>query len=86
MPVSRRLTRWTSIQTPVPLLLAHSTTALVMPAAPRSCIPTTASLCSASRQASMSSFSRKGLPTWTVGRWSAPVSYTHLTLPTNREV
>ena len=42
-----------------------------MPAAPMSCIPTTASVAASSRVASSNSFSVKGSPTCTLGRSSA---------------
>ena len=53
---------------PVPPLLAISKEEQVRPAAPMSWIPTTASVCINSRQASIRHFSVKGSPTWTVGR------------------
>jgi hypothetical protein len=56
---------------PTPPRLAHSTVELVNPAAPRSCMATTSSPSRSSRQASRSSFSRKGLPTWITPRWEA---------------
>ena len=71
IPVSRRETRATSISIPLPPLLAHSTVEEVNPAAPRSCIATSQGASSTSRQASISSFSRKGSPTWTTPRWEA---------------
>ena len=52
---------------PEPALAADSTIALVNPAAPKSCIPTKNSLVETSIQASINTFSKKGLPTWTVG-------------------
>ena len=70
MPASRRGTRDTSTSMPLPPFAAASTLALVSPAAPRSCIPTYRSVAASSRHASMSDFSRKGLPTCTVGRSS----------------
>ena len=70
MPVSLLGTSDTSISMPRPALDAASTLALVRPAAPRSWMPTTCSLRAASRQASISTFSRNGLPTCTVGRSS----------------
>ena len=67
---SRRLTRPTSISMPTPPRAADSTAELVRPAAPRSCIATTSSWSISSRQASIRSFSRNGLPTCTAGRRS----------------
>ncbi len=73
MPSSRRGTFATSMMIPVPAFAAHSTAALVSPAAPRSCSPTTHSWCSSvsSRHASISFFSMNGLPTCTAGRRSS---------------
>ena len=52
-------------------LPAISTAELVRPAAPMSWMPMMASVPMSSRQASMSSFSVKGSPTCTVGRFSS---------------
>ena len=46
----------------------------VMPAAPMSCMPTTAPVAMASRLASRSSFSVNGSPTWTLGRLASESS------------
>ena len=46
----------------------------VRPAAPMSWIATIASVCISSRQASSSSFSVNGSPTWTVGRLASLAS------------
>ena len=56
---------------PTAPLPAISTLLLVSPAAPMSWMATMASVAINSRQASMSSFSMKGSPTWTVGRFSS---------------
>ena len=48
-----------------------SEVAQLRPAAPISCRPTTAPVFSTSRQASIRSFSMKGSPTCTAGRFSA---------------
>ena len=64
------------IRTPAPPRPAASTAELVSPAAPRSCIPTTASVFSSSRHASISSFSRNGFPTCTTPRVDASGSST----------
>ena len=76
MPSSRRGAWATSISMPVPAFAAHSTLALVSPAAPRSCMPTIQSPCrsASSTQASISSFSMNGLPTCTAGRRSSDFS------------
>ena len=52
-------------------LPAISTEELVRPAAPMSWMATMASVAISSRQASISSFSVNGSPTWTVGRFSS---------------
>ena len=52
---------------PVPAA-ASSVVAQATPAAPRSWMPTTRPSANSSRQHSTSSFSRKGSPTWTLGR------------------
>ncbi len=70
MPVSRCGTWSRSSSIPTPPLPAISTEELVSPAAPMSWIATMASVAISSRQASISSFSVKGSPTWTVGRFS----------------
>ena len=70
MSESRRGTLDTSMSKPAPALSAASTHADDSPAAPRSCMPTTCSVAASSRQASISTFSRNGLPTWTAGRSS----------------
>ena len=56
---------------PTPPLPAISTPEEVRPAAPMSWIATMASVAMSSRQASISSFSAKGSPIWTVGRFSS---------------
>ena len=74
MPVSRcgtsSMLRWM----PTPPFDAISTEEEVRPAAPISWIATIASEAMSSRQASISSFSVKGSPTWTVGRFSSESS------------
>ena len=55
---------------PVPAA-ASSVVAQATPAAPRSWMPTTRPPAYSSRQHSTSSFSRKGSPTWTLGRFAA---------------
>ena len=67
MPSSRCGTRSRYISTPVPARDAISKLEQVRPAAPMSWIPTTAPVFITSRQASCSSFSVNGSPTWTVG-------------------
>ncbi len=57
----------TTCMPPVPAL-AISDVAQEIPAPPRSWMPTTRSSAKISRQASMSSFSVNGSPTWTLGR------------------
>ncbi len=59
---------------PTPPLSAISEVEEVSPAAPMSWMATMASLAISSRQASISSFSVKGSPTWTVGRISSDFS------------
>src|SRR3989304_5492011 len=77
MPVSRRGTRESSTSIPAPARAGIAEEQQASPAAPMSWIPTTAPVAIASRQASSSSFSVKGSPTWTVGRRSsAPSSKT----------
>ncbi len=71
MPASRRGTFSTSSSMPDSPLCALSTVLLVMPAAPRSCMPTIQLVSRSSRQASISSFSVKGSPTCTAGRRSS---------------
>ena len=68
MPVSRWgvLSSWRSMPTPPFSLISDDEH--VIPAAPMSCIPTTAPVWIASSDASKSSFSVKGSPTWTLGR------------------
>ena len=56
---------------PTPPLDAISTLEEVRPAAPMSWMATIASEAISSRQASISSFSVNGSPTWTVGRFSS---------------
>ncbi len=68
MPSSRRGTAETSTSMPTPPRPAVSLVAQARPAPPRSWIPTTSPVSSSSRQASMSRFSSKGSPTWTLGR------------------
>ncbi len=74
MPASRigTLSSWSS--TPQPPLEAISKEDEVRPAAPMSWIATMASVAISSRQASISSFSTKGSPTCTVGRFSSLLS------------
>ena len=67
MPSSRRGTAETSTSMPTPPRPAVSLVAQARPAPPRSWIPTTSLVSSSSRQASMSRFSSKGSPTWTLG-------------------
>gem|GEM_PF-4938126 len=67
MPSSRRGTRSTNRSTPFPARCAISATLEESPAAPMSWTPATRPLSIASRQASRSSFSRNGSPTWTAG-------------------
>jgi hypothetical protein len=55
----------------MPPLPAISTLLLVSPAAPMSWMATMASVAISSMQASISSFSAKGSPIWTVGRFSS---------------
>ena len=73
MPSSRRGTFATSMTRPVPARAADSALEAVRPAAPRSWMPVIQSawLWARSRQASMSIFSRNGLPTCTAGRSSS---------------
>ncbi len=68
MPVSRWGTWSRSSSMPTSPLPAISTDELVSPAAPMSWMATMASVAISSRHASISSFSVKGSPTWTVGR------------------
>src|SRR5271168_2410585 len=74
MPVARCGTVSRSSSMPTPPLPAISTEELVSPAAPISWIATIASVAINSRQASISSFSVNGSPTWTVGRFSPRAS------------
>ena len=69
IPVSRAGTFDRSISTPLPARPAISNVEDVRPAAPMSWMPTTASVWKSSRHASMRSFSVKGSPTCTVGRF-----------------
>ncbi len=71
MPVSRIGTLSSSTITPSPPLAAISNDDEVRPAAPMSWMATMASVAISSRQASSSSFSTNGSPTWTVGRFSS---------------
>ena len=71
MPSSRQGTLFMSSRMPAPPLLAISTEEEVRPAAPMSWMATIASVAISSRQASISSFSVKGSPTCTVGRFSS---------------
>ncbi len=73
MPVSRTGTLSRSISKPRPPLDDISTEDEVRPAAPMSWIATIASVAISSRQASSSSFSVKGSPTCTVGRFSSEI-------------
>ncbi len=59
---------------PLPPRELISEVAQVSPAAPMSWMPTSASVFITSRHASMSSFSMKGSPTCTAGRFSAEAS------------
>ena len=59
---------------PAPPRPAISRLLEVRPAAPMSWIATMWSLCVSSRQASRRSFSVKGSPTWTAGRFWAAVA------------
>ena len=59
---------------PTPPLSAISEVEEVRPAAPMSWMATIMSVAINSRHASISSFSVKGSPTWTVGRFSAEAS------------
>ena len=70
MPVSRCGTRAVSISTPVPARAPISLVEHVRPAAPMSWMPTSASFFITSRHASSNSFSMKGSPTCTAGRFS----------------
>ena len=63
-----------STSMPTPPLDAVSLVAPVMPAAPRSWMPTTRPASSISRQASMSRFSSNGSPTCTLGRFAVVAS------------
>jgi hypothetical protein len=75
MFASRVGTRLASISTPVPDLEVGSQVVQVSPAAPISCMPSTAPVSMASSVASISSFSIKGSPICTFGRfssWSSP--------------
>ena len=74
MPCSRWWTWDISNRMPRPPLAADSTAALVKPAAPRSWMAFTRPVSNASRQASISTFSKNGLPTWTAGRSSTSSS------------
>ena len=67
IPVSRCGTSLTSISTPTPPRLPISLVEQVSPAAPMSWMPTSAPVFITSRQASSSSFSVNGSPTWTAG-------------------
>ena len=71
MPSSRHGTLFMSSSIPTPPFEAISTLDEVSPAAPISWIATMASDAMSSRQASISSFSVKGSPTCTVGRFSS---------------
>ena len=61
-----------SMPTPPFSLISHDEH--VMPAAPMSCIPTTAPVLMASRLASSRSFSVNGSPTCTLGRFASDAS------------
>ena len=71
MPSSRWGTWSRRISSPVPARLAISKLLEVRPAAPMSWMPMTQSVWKISRQASSRSFSVKGSPTCTVGRFSS---------------
>ncbi len=73
-PGSRRGIASRSTRIPVPPRSAVSDTAQVIPAAPRSWMPTTSPLAMSSRVASISSFSANGSPTWTLGRLEGSLS------------
>ena len=68
MPLSRWGVRSSLRSIPTPPFSLISDDEHVIPAAPMSCIPTTAPVAMASSEASSSSFSVKGSPTWTLGR------------------
>ena len=68
MPASRTGTRSSSRRMPKDPLSPISTAEQVRPAAPMSWIEITAPVAISSRHASISRFSVKGSPTWTVGR------------------
>ena len=74
MPDSRTGTLSRSSSMPSPPLAAISTDEQVSPAAPMSWMATMASVAISSRQASSSSFSVNGSPTWTVGRLASESS------------
>ena len=67
IPDSLRGIKDTSISNPIFPFAAHSTDALVKPAAPKSCNPSTLPEATTSKHDSIKIFSKKGLPTWTVG-------------------
>jgi hypothetical protein len=71
IPGSRRGTAEASTSMPTPPRLAVSLVAQASPAPPRSWMPTRSPASSSVRQASMSRFSSKGSPTWTLGRLAA---------------
>ena len=81
MPSSRHGTLSMFSRIPAPPLLAISTLEEVRPAAPMSWIAITQSASMISRQASSSSFSAKGSPTCTVGRFSSEFSSPALSSP-----
>ena len=71
MPTSRWGTLSITSSIPTPPLPAISTLEDVRPAAPMSWMATIMSVAISSMQASISSFSAKGSPIWTVGRFSS---------------
>ncbi len=74
MPVSRWGVRSSWMSMPTPPFSLISDEEHEMPAAPMSCIPTTAPVRMASRVASKRSFSVNGSPTWTLGRLASESS------------
>ena len=74
MPSSRWGTASMFSSMPTPPLPAISTEEEVRPAAPMSWMAATAPEAISSRVASISSFSAKGSPTWTVGRFDSDSS------------
>ena len=85
IPGSRRGIASRSTRIPVAARSAISETPQVIPAAPRSWIPSARPRSMISRVASMRSFSAKGSPTWTAGRfagsWSPNVALARTDAP-----